>query len=90
MQAYLSEPPVLVVEVLSESTRAHDLGSKRLTYAELGVPDYWVVDLEEPSVVFLALDAGAYAEAGRAVGDEAVAVSRPYEVTITAAELLVP
>ena len=87
---YLTEPPVLVVEILSESTRAQDLGSKRLTYAEVGVADYWVVDLEEPRVAFLALEGDAYADAGAAVGPEPVAVERPYPVTITASDLLVP
>ena len=38
--------PDLVVEVLSPSTRAVDLGDKRWEYAELGVGEYWCIDHE--------------------------------------------
>ena len=36
--------PVLVVEVISPSTRSLDLGEKAHDYAEAGVPEYWAVD----------------------------------------------
>ena len=36
--------PDLVVEVLSPSTRKHDLGAKRLIYARAGVKELWIVD----------------------------------------------
>ncbi|CAA9571735.1 MAG: hypothetical protein AVDCRST_MAG88-2399 [uncultured Thermomicrobiales bacterium] len=36
--------PDLVIEVLSPSTRANDLGRKLRLYARAGVPFYWVVD----------------------------------------------
>jgi Uma2 family endonuclease len=36
--------PLLVVEVLSGSTRRRDEGVKRDWYAEIGVPEYWIVD----------------------------------------------
>jgi Uma2 family endonuclease len=38
-------PPDLVVEVLSRSTRAYDLGEKRHIYKEFGVKEIWFVDL---------------------------------------------
>lgn len=44
--AYLSEPPVVVVEVLSPSTRREDLVRKNREYAEGGALQYWVVDLD--------------------------------------------
>jgi Uma2 family endonuclease len=40
----LSTPPDLVVEVLSLSTRALDLVTKRDDYAAFGVREYWVID----------------------------------------------
>ena len=56
-------PPALVVEVLSRSTRAYDLETKRRKYAELGVPSYWLVDADEPWLLELRLtDDGTYAE----------------------------
>ena len=36
--------PSLVVEVLSDSTRRRDLGTKRQLYLEAGIAEYWIVD----------------------------------------------
>jgi Uma2 family endonuclease len=36
--------PVLVVEVLSATTRRRDLVAKREFYLEIGVAEYWIVD----------------------------------------------
>lgn len=43
-------PPDIAVEVLSASTRRIDLVDKRAEYAELGVAEYWVVDLDAGEV----------------------------------------
>ena len=43
--------PLLVVEVLSDSTRRRDLGKKRDAYLRIGIPDYWVVDPDERRVL---------------------------------------
>lgn len=40
----------LVVEVLSPSTRARDLGVKVHLYARFHVPEYWVVDPGEATL----------------------------------------
>jgi Uma2 family endonuclease len=39
--------PDLVIEILSASTGARDRGIKRERYALFGVPDYWIVNIEE-------------------------------------------
>jgi Uma2 family endonuclease len=44
----LTRPPLLVVEMISPSSRAVDLGAKRYAYAEAGVDHYSVVDAELP------------------------------------------
>ena len=36
--------PILVVEVVSPSTRRRDFGQKREVYVENGIPEYWIVD----------------------------------------------
>ncbi len=41
------EAPDLCIEVLSESTRAVDLGAKKMLYAKHGVREFWAVDPEE-------------------------------------------
>jgi Uma2 family endonuclease len=42
--------PILVVEILSESTAFRDLGVKRALYHRAGVAEYWIVDREERNV----------------------------------------
>lgn len=37
-------PPLLVVEVVSPSTRTDDYRSKRSEYGVLEIPEYWIVD----------------------------------------------
>ena len=41
---WIRQIPDLVVEVLSPSTQDYDCGTKRQTYAQLGVAHYWIVD----------------------------------------------
>ena len=40
----IEAPPLLVVEILSPSTRKQDRGIKAERYAELGVEHFWIVD----------------------------------------------
>ena len=42
--------PVIIIEVLSNSTRLRDLGIKMVKYAQLGVKEYWIVTWETCSV----------------------------------------
>ena len=42
--------PILVVEILSDSTAMRDLGAKRQLYNRAGVAEYWIVDWEERNV----------------------------------------
>ena len=43
--------PILVIEVLSETTRRRDLVQKRKLYGDAGVPEYWIVDGEDRRVL---------------------------------------
>ena len=42
--------PLIVIEVLSNSTRERDLGIKMDKYADLGIKEYWIVTWETLSV----------------------------------------
>jgi Uma2 family endonuclease len=42
--------PILVVEVLSDSTTRRDLGPKRDLYMRAGIAEYWIVDHETRSI----------------------------------------
>jgi Uma2 family endonuclease len=85
----ITEPLLLAVEVLSPGTRAVDLTLKRHVYEESGVPSYWLVDPQVPSVTVLELDAGGhYIEVATAQGDTPVTVERPFPLTIVPSALL--
>jgi Uma2 family endonuclease len=65
--AWLLDPPPLVIEVLSPSTRSLDLGYKRDAYASHGCPWYWVVDPDGPSLTVLHNVAGRFVQEQRIV-----------------------
>ncbi len=86
--ARLEAAPVLAVEVLSPSTRLIDLGTKRLAYEAAGVPAYWLVDPDVPSLTVLHLDDGRYVEHAMVTGAEAYTATVPFPVTVVPAKLL--
>ena len=56
----IEAPPLLIVEILSPSTRNQDRGVKAERYAELGVLHYWMVDPERRIVDCFRLRGDAY------------------------------
>ena len=86
--ARLEAAPLLAVEVLSPSTRLIDLGSKRLAYEAAGVPAYWLVDPEVPSLTVLHLENGRYVEHTVVTGDEPYTATVPFPVTVAPSALL--
>lgn len=84
----LFEPPPLVVEVLSPTTRSRDLVRKFTWFAQFGVPYVWFADPAEPSVVAYELVEGRYVEMGEAVGDQTLMVERPFRVEVNPQRLL--
>ena len=87
-EARLELPPLLVVEVLSPSTRLTDLGTKRLAYEAAGVPAYWLVDPHEPSLTVLRLHEGRYAQEAKVVADERYEASHPFDIAVVPSELV--
>ncbi len=53
-------PPILVVEVVSESTKTTDYRSKRSEYAVLNISEYWIVDPLSDVVTICTLVEGFY------------------------------
>jgi Uma2 family endonuclease len=73
-------PPLLVIEVLSGSTRRRDRGEKMTIYAEFGVRYYWLVDPERRTASVLELQNCRYEEVLTAVGE--LVVDEPFPVRV--------
>ncbi len=56
-------PPLLVVEVVSESTKNIDYRAKRAEYCVLNIPEYWIVDPLQGKITVFTLCEGWYDEA---------------------------
>jgi Uma2 family endonuclease len=54
----------LVVEVISETNRRHDVVTKMKDYAEAAIPEYWIVDPPAQSVHVYTLANGGYQQIG--------------------------
>jgi Uma2 family endonuclease len=68
----------LVMEVVSEGTEAHtrDYKVKRKDYAQLGIPEYWIVDPQTERVTVLVLKGKQYRVHGEfAPGEQATSVA---------------
>ena len=59
-EGIIDEPPDIVVEILSPSTRGIDLVRKMALYARSGVPEYWVADPERRILVINRLQGEDY------------------------------
>jgi len=65
----------LVVEVVSPDDPARDLDEKPRDYAEARIPEYWIVDPAQGTILVLVLDDGAYRIAGTyGAGERAMSV----------------
>ncbi|KAF3888295.1 MULTISPECIES: Uma2 family endonuclease [Nostocales] len=81
-------PPILVVEVVSESTRITDYRSKRSEYAVLGIPEYWIVDPIQEVITVCILVEGFY-DAITYVGEEHIISPTFPELDLDAKQVLV-
>jgi Uma2 family endonuclease len=55
----------LTLEIVSADKPGRDLVDKRSDYAEGGVPEYWIVNPEDETILVLTLENGKYVETGR-------------------------
>ncbi|MEL7350181.1 MAG: Uma2 family endonuclease [Cyanobacteria bacterium P01_A01_bin.116] len=53
-------PPLLVVEIVSPSTKKEDYKAKRTEYAVLDIPEYWIVDPLRNIITVCQLEDGIY------------------------------
>ncbi|XPM54764.2 MAG: Uma2 family endonuclease [Leptolyngbya sp. IPPAS B-1204] len=67
-------PPVLVAEVVSlgNANERRDYDRKREQYQELGVPEYWLINPAQQTIMVLAAQTGVYREFGTFRGSEQI------------------
>jgi Uma2 family endonuclease len=82
--AAIFEPPLLLIEVLSPSTRHVDLRRKRQLYAAGGLPWYWVVDLVSNELLVLKGDGATFVEVQRLATGTTVA---PISIQVSVPDL---
>jgi Uma2 family endonuclease len=80
-------PPLLVVEVVSESTKNTDYRAKRSEYSVLDIPEYWIVDPLTSKVTILTLADGWY-DAVEFVENDVIISSIFPEIQLTAMQIL--
>ncbi|WP_121969655.1 Uma2 family endonuclease [Leptolyngbya sp. BC1307] len=80
-------PPLLVVEVVSPSTKTEDYWAKRPEYDILEIPEYWIVDpLSEQITIFVAEDSLYTPHEFR--GEEKIQSPTFRSLSLTAAQVL--
>lgn len=85
----VTDPPLLVCEILAPSTRNYDVGTKRPIYRAAGVGAMWVVDPEDPSLTVWRW-AGAGETETTVTGEDVAAIDWPVPVTIIPQRLIEP
>lgn len=87
---YLTEAPLLAVEVLSPHNRETDLVRKRQDYLEGGLGWYWIVDPDQPRVVALKNVGDRFEPVADAAGDDALELTEPFAVSLRPIDLVAP
>nr|CTQ92336.1 protein of unknown function DUF820 [Kibdelosporangium sp. MJ126-NF4] len=78
---------LLAVEVISPGSRRRDRVTKLNEYAEAGIPDYWIIDLDAPvSITAFQLIDGDYEL--NAETDDVLSVTTPVPLTVNMRDLL--
>ncbi|HBB34194.1 MAG TPA: Uma2 family endonuclease [Cyanobacteria bacterium UBA8803] len=80
-------PPILVVEIVSESTKTADYRTKRSEYAVLNIQEYWIVDPLVEMVTVCSLADGFY-DAVSFRGNERIVSATFPKLELTAAQVL--
>jgi Uma2 family endonuclease len=80
-------PPLLVVEVVSSSTKTDDYRSKRAEYGLLEIPEYWIVDPIAQKITLCILDHEFY-DAVEFQGNDRIQSPTFPDLALTAAQVL--
>jgi Uma2 family endonuclease len=82
------DAPELVIEVVDPRTTINDNNNKKVAYARMGVPHYWVLDPTRPSLLAYELAGNRYRQATLVCAEEPFETADPFPVRIVLTELL--
>ena len=80
-----AELPEIIFEILSPSTKRHDLITKAVKYEEMGVKEYWIIDLDIKAITLH--DFANQTTATYTLGDTIQSKARP-EIIITVDDIM--
>ena len=80
--------PIVVVEVISPSTKSTDLTDKRTEYAARRISEYWIINPKTGDIKVLQLKDGIYIEVGAFKDEDAIISPTFPELKLTAAIVL--
>ncbi|WP_107667165.1 Uma2 family endonuclease [Cyanothece sp. BG0011] len=85
----LMPPPLLVVEIVSpgELQRHRDYIAKRIQYQDCAIPEYWIIDPENQTILVLELKDKIYIEVGEFSADDKVKSSQFPQLDLSASQL---
>ena len=79
--------PLLVVEILSPSTRNQDRTVKARRYAALGIRHYWIIDPDASRIECYRVEAGSYVPVAQGQGDSSLTHHDWPDLTLTLGDL---
>ncbi|MBD2019944.1 Uma2 family endonuclease [Leptolyngbya sp. FACHB-36] len=84
-------PPLLVMEVVSpgELQRDRDYIAKRNQYQDRSIPEYWIIDPQQQTLLVLELAGTSYREVGTLQGSDRIGSPQLGELNFTPAQLFV-
>jgi len=85
--AVCQTPPLLVVEVVSPESVKRDYRYKRLEYAALEVPEYWILDSIDSKITVLFWEDGLYEET-EFTGSQQIVSSIFPDISLTVEQIL--
>jgi Uma2 family endonuclease len=82
--SFVENPPLLAVEVATNSTRRRDRTVKKREYEAFGIQSYWIIepDIAHPSLTAYELKDGRYEQIALVADSEAFKAELPFPVTI--------
>jgi Uma2 family endonuclease len=87
---WVTQPPLLAVEIQSPSTALFDLNTKKAVCERFSIASYWIVvpDVDQPELIAFELRDGRYEQMAHVVHNKPFRARKPFPVEITPSRLV--